>query len=84
VYNGSIMPGHLNGEALDITSVFEAIGACAAGKIDEEQLHDIEINACPGEGACGGMFTANTMSSIAEVIGMSLPGAAAPPAIDGR
>jgi dihydroxy-acid dehydratase len=84
VYNGSIMPGQLNGQALDITSVFEAVGACAAGKITEAELHEIETHACPGEGACGGMFTANTMSSIAEAIGMSLPGTASPPAIDGR
>ena len=84
VYNGSIMPGQLNGKALDITSVFEAVGACAAGTITEEELHEIETHACPGEGACGGMFTANTMSSIAEAIGMSLPGTASPPAIDGR
>jgi dihydroxy-acid dehydratase len=84
VYNGSIMPGQHNGEAIDITSVFEAVGACAAGTIDEAELLEIERNACPGEGACGGMFTANTMSSIAEGIGMSLPGSASPPAIDGR
>jgi dihydroxy-acid dehydratase len=84
VYNGSIMPGELHGEALDITSVFEAVGACALGKITEEELGEIERNACPGEGACGGMFTANTMSSIAEAIGMSLPGTASPPAIDAR
>ena len=84
VYNGSTMPGELHGTALDITSVFEAVGACAAGTITEDELSDIERNACPGEGACGGMFTANTMSSIAEAIGMSLPGTASPPAIDGR
>jgi dihydroxy-acid dehydratase len=84
VYNGSTMPGEHNGVALDITSVFEAVGACAAGRITEQELTDIERNACPGEGACGGMFTANTMSSIAEAIGMSLPGTASPPAIDGR
>src|SRR3954465_792242 len=84
VYNGSIMPGEHNGVALDITSVFEAVGACALGKITEEELGQIERKACPGEGACGGMFTANTMSSIAEAIGMSLPGTASPPAIDGR
>jgi dihydroxy-acid dehydratase len=84
VYNGSIMPGEHNGRALDITSVFEAVGAHAAGTIDDQELHDIEVNACPGEGACGGMFTANTMSSIAEAIGMSLPGSASPPAIDPR
>jgi dihydroxy-acid dehydratase len=84
VYNGSIMPGHHNGKALDITSVFEAVGAHAAGTIDDAELLAIEEKACPGEGACGGMFTANTMSSIAEAIGMSLPGTASPPAIDGR
>ncbi|MFT7503589.1 MAG: dihydroxy-acid dehydratase [Gammaproteobacteria bacterium] len=84
VYNGSIMPGEHNGKALDITSVFEAVGAHAAGTIDDQELHDIEVKACPGEGACGGMFTANTMSSIAEALGMSLPGSASPPAIDAR
>ncbi len=84
VYNGSIMPGEHNGVALDITSVFEAVGACAAGTITEDELLEIERKACPGEGACGGMFTANTMSSIAEAIGMSLPGTASPPAIDDR
>ena len=84
VYNGSIMPGEHNGKALDITSVFEAVGAHAAGMIDDQELHDIEVKACPGEGACGGMFTANTMSSIAEALGMSLPGSASPPAIDPR
>ena len=80
VYNGSIMPGEHDGRALDITSVFEAVGACAAGTITEEELGEIERKACPGEGACGGMFTANTMSSIAEALGMSLPGSASPPA----
>ena len=84
VYNGSIMPGNHNGVATDITSVFEAVGACALGKISEHELFEIERTACPGEGACGGMFTANTMSSIAEAIGMSLPGTASPPAVDRR
>ena len=84
IYNGSTMPGYLNGKALDITSVFEAIGACAAGKITEEELFQIEKHACPGEGACGGMFTANTMSSIGEALGLSLPGSASPPAVDRR
>ena len=84
VYNGSIMPGEHNGVALDITSVFEAVGACAAGTIDRGRTPRDRGNACPGEGACGGMFTANTMSSIAEALGMSLPGTASPPAIDGR
>ncbi|MBV1892737.1 MAG: dihydroxy-acid dehydratase, partial [Ilumatobacteraceae bacterium] len=84
VYNGSTMPGEYNGVALDITSVFEAVGACAAGTLSEDELYEIESRACPGEGACGGMFTANTMSSIAEGLGMSLPGTASPPAIDDR
>ena len=84
VYNGSTLPGYLNGKALDITSVFEAIGACAAGTITPDELHAIEANACPGEGACGGMFTANTMSSIGEALGLSLPGSASPPAVDRR
>jgi len=84
VYNGSTMPGNHNGVATDITSVFEAVGARALGKITDEELGAIERSACPGEGACGGMFTANTMSSIAEAIGMSLPGTASPPAIDSR
>jgi len=84
IYNGSTLPGYLNGQALDITSVFEAIGACAAGTITEDELHAIERNACPGEGACGGMFTANTMSSIGEALGLSLPGSASPPAVDRR
>jgi dihydroxy-acid dehydratase len=84
VYNGSILPGNHNGKALDITSVFEAVGACALGHITEAELGEIERKACPGEGACGGMFTANTMSSIAEAIGMSLPGSASPPAVDRR
>ena len=84
VYNGSTMPGVHNGKNIDITTVFEAIGACAAGTMSQEELGEIERSACPGEGACGGMFTANTMSSIAEALGMSLPGTASPPAIDKR
>ncbi len=84
VYNGSTLPGVHNGKNIDITTVFEAIGACAAGKMSEAELGEIEREACPGEGACGGMFTANTMSSIAEALGMSLPGSASPPAIDSR
>ena len=78
------MPGEYQGRALDITSVFEAVGANAAGTMSDEDLLEIEKRACPGEGACGGMFTANTMSSIGEAIGMSLPGSASPPAIDAR
>ena len=82
VYNGSTMPGVHNGTNIDITTVFEAIGACAAGTMSQDELNEIEKSACPGEGACGGMFTANTMSSIAEALGMSLPGSASAPAID--
>jgi len=82
VYNGSTLPGQHGGKNIDITTVFEAIGACAAGTMSESELGDIERAACPGEGACGGMFTANTMSSIAEALGMSLPGSASAPAVD--
>ena len=84
VYNGSILPGVHKGKNIDITTVFEAVGACAAGTMTRDEVDEIERAACPGEGACGGMFTANTMSSIAEAIGMSLPGTASPPAIDSR
>ncbi len=84
VYGGSILPGHLNGRALDIVSVFEAVGACATGAITEEELGQIERQACPTEGSCAGMFTANTMASIGEALGMSLPGSASPPAVDRR
>jgi dihydroxy-acid dehydratase len=84
VYGGSILPGHHNGRALDITSVFEAVGAHAAGTLDDAGLDAIERNACPTEGACAGMFTANTMASVAEALGMSLPGGASAPAVDRR
>ena len=84
VYNGSILPGVHKGKNIDITTVFEAVGAYAAGTMSREEVDEIERAACPGEGACGGMFTANTMSSIAEAIGMSLPGTASPPAVDAR
>jgi dihydroxy-acid dehydratase len=84
VYGGSILPGHHNGQALDIVSVFEAVGAKAAGTIDDETLKAIECNACPTEGSCAGMFTANTMASVAEAIGMALPGSSSAPAVDRR
>lgn len=84
IYNGSTLPGVHKGQNIDITTVFEAVGACAAGTMLQGELDDIERAACPGEGACGGMFTANTMSSVAEALGMSLPGSASPPAIDPR
>ncbi len=84
VYAGSILPGNLNGRALDIVSVFEAVGAHAVGDIDDAELDAIEHNACPTEGACAGMFTANTMASVGEALGMSLPGSASAAAVDRR
>src|SRR6059058_3284251 len=85
VYGGTILPGRgAKGEALDIVSVFEAVGARAAGSLSDEELALIERNACPTEGSCAGMFTANTMSSIAEAIGMALPGSSSAPAVDRR
>ena len=84
VYAGSILPGKLNGEDLTIISAFEAVGKRQAGEINDEELRQIEIHACPGPGACGGMFTANTMSSIGEALGLSIPGSASEPAVDQR
>ncbi len=73
VYGGTIKPGHLDGKDLTVVSAFEAVGQYSAGTIDEAQLTNIEKNACPGYGSCGGMFTANTMSSAIEAMGLSLP-----------
>ena len=73
VYGGTIKPGHLDGKDLTVVSVFEAVGQFGAGTIDQNELVEIEKNACPGLGSCGGMFTANTMSSAFEAMGMSLP-----------
>jgi dihydroxy-acid dehydratase len=73
VYGGTIKPGHYDGKDLTVVSSFEAVGQFSAGKIDEAELTAIEQNACPGAGSCGGMFTANTMSSAFEAMGMSLP-----------
>ena len=84
VYAGSILPGHLNGREVNIADAFEAIGACARGLISREEVDAIERAICPGEGACGGMYTANTMASAAEALGMALPGSASPPAVDRR
>jgi dihydroxy-acid dehydratase len=85
LYGGTILPGRgKRGEALDIVSVFEAVGAHAAGALSAEELALIERNACPTEGACAGMFTANTMASVAEALGLSLPGSSSPPAVDRR
>jgi dihydroxy-acid dehydratase len=84
VYAGSILPGHLGDRALDVVSVFEAVGAYAAGECSADELDAIERRACPGEGACAGMFTANTMASVSEAIGLALPGSASIPAVDPR
>src|SRR4051795_4319949 len=84
LYGGSIMPGQYKDEALDIVSVFEAVGACAAGTLTENELGEIEKRACPTEGSCAGMFPANTMASVGEALGMSLPGSASPAAVDRR
>jgi dihydroxy-acid dehydratase len=72
VYGGTIEPGHLEGEDLTVVSAFEAVGQYSAGRIDEVRLNSVERNACPGAGSCGGMYTANTMSSAFEAMGMSL------------
>lgn len=82
LYGGSIRAGKLDGDDLTIISAYEAIGAYSKGEINEEELHDIECNSCPGPGACGGMFTANTMASCVEALGMSLPGSASHTAVD--
>src|SRR6476661_1506124 len=84
LYAGSIMPGQVDGQDVTIIDAFEAVGACLAGKISREKVDEIERAICPGEGACGGMYTANTMAAVAEALGMSLPGSAAPPAVDRR
>ena len=93
LYGGTILPGRLPADpargrtedvALDIVSVFEAVGAHAAGSLSAEELSLIEHNACPTAGSCAGMFTANTMASVSEALGMALPGSASPPAVDPR
>ncbi len=84
VYAGSILPGRVGDRDVTIIDAFEAVGACARGLISKDEVDEIERAICPGEGACGGMYTANTMASAAEAMGMSLPGSAAPPAVDRR
>ncbi len=84
LYAGSILPGRVGDREVTIIDAFEAVGACARGLISREEVDAIERAICPGEGACGGMYTANTMASAAEALGMSLPGSAAPPAVDRR
>ena len=84
VYGGTIKPGILDGKELTVVDVYEAVGAYDAGKLSLEDLKNIENVACPNAGSCGGMFTANTMASISEAIGLALPGSASPPAEDDR
>jgi dihydroxy-acid dehydratase len=84
LYAGSTLPGRYQGRDVTIIDAFEGVGACLAGRITRDELTEIEKAICPGEGACGGMYTANTMASAAEALGMSLPGSAAPPAPDSR
>ena len=84
VYGGTILPGVCRGQDVDIVSVFEAVGQYSAGKIGREQLAEVEASAIPGAGSCGGMYTANTMSSAIEALGMSLPGSSSTPAVTSR
>jgi dihydroxy-acid dehydratase len=84
LYAGTIMPGQVDGRDVTIIDAFEAVGACLAGKISREEVDKVERAICPGEGACGGAYTANTMASVAEALGMSLPGSSSPPAVDRR
>ncbi len=84
VYAGSTLPGQVDGKDVTIIDAFEAVGACARGLITKERVDQIERAICPGEGACGGMYTANTMAAIGEALGLSLPGSSAPPAVDSR
>ena len=84
VYSGSIAPGRFKGEDVTIQEVFEAVGANAAGRMSDEDLKEIEEHACPGAGACGGQFTANTMAMVLEFLGLSPIGSASPPANDPR
>jgi dihydroxy-acid dehydratase len=84
VYGGTIKPGHYNGRDLTVVSAFEAVGQHSAGKISDAELLEVERRACPGKGSCGGMFTANTMSSVFEAMGMSLPYSSTMAAEDGE
>ncbi len=84
LYGGTILPGTYRGRDITIQDVFEAVGGHAKGTIDDAELRAIERAACPGTGSCAGMYTANTMAAVGEAIGMSLPGAASPPAVDYR
>ena len=80
VYGGSILPGKFHGKDVTVGDVFEAVGAHSAGKMSDEELHELECVACPSSGSCGGQFTANTMACVSEALGLALPGSAGPPA----
>src|SRR6202012_1815995 len=80
MYGGSILPGHFRGKDVTIVDVFEAVGMHAAGKMSDDDLHELECVVCPSAGACGGQFTANTMATVSEAIGLALPGSAGSPA----
>jgi dihydroxy-acid dehydratase len=84
LYGGTILPGIYKGEDLTVVSAFEAVGAHGAGKMTDEELHQVECHSCPGAGSCGGMYTANTMASAIEALGMSVPGSASHAAVDRR
>ncbi len=84
VYGGSILPGQFEGRDVSIQDVFEAVGAYATGRMTRDQLTELECSACPGEGSCGGLFTANTMSTAIEIMGLSLPGDSSLTAVDPR
>jgi dihydroxy-acid dehydratase len=84
LYGGTILPGIYKGEDLTVVSAFEAVGAHGAGKMTDEELHQVECHSCPGAGSCGGMYTANTMASAIEAMGMSVPGSASHAAVDRR
>ena len=81
VYGGTIAPGHYKGQDLNIISAFEALGQKIAGQLNEEDFKGIVMNSCPGAGACGGMYTANTMAAAIEALGMSLPYSSSNPAL---
>ncbi len=84
LYAGTILPGRVDGREVTIIDAFEAVGACLSGRISRADVDAVERAVCPGEGACAGMYTANTMACAAEALGMSLPGSASPPAVDRR
>ena len=82
IYGGTILPGKFKGKDVTIVDVYEGVGAHAAGKMTDAELYELECNACPSAGSCGGQFTANTMACVAEAMGMALPGSGSPPAVE--